>query len=384
MKNIVRRTQGLLEKGFKSPEHNESVLRQSSRWASSITWGLIATTGLSVSWLALAKTEEIAIVRGNLVPIGSVQEIQMPLGGIIEEILVKEGDSVKANDVLIRLDTESTKQQYQSRNKSLEDKKLQLELKKIELKQFERQNSDILITLENKLEYEKDILNRFESLAAAGASSELQKIQQMSKVVETEGRIRETKIDGLRQVSILKQNIQLLKIEISSLESKLTDARMTLRYQELRAPVDGIIFDLQPKGRGYTGQTSETLMKVVPLNALEAKVEIPSSDIGFVRTGMNADLSIDSFPASDFGVLEGKITRIGSDALPPEPSEQKAEYRYPAVIALSDQFLKTKNNTKLDLQPGMSLTANIKLLKVSYLQLLLGSFKDKTDSLKEI
>ena len=90
---------------------------------------------------------------------------------------------------------------------------------------------------------------------------------------------------------------------------------MTLRYQVLRAPVGGLVFDLQPTGRGFTGQSSETLMKIVPPNALEAKVEIPSSDIGFVREGMNVDISIDSFPATDFGVLEGSVERLGSDAL---------------------------------------------------------------------
>ena len=55
----------------------------------------------------------------------------------------------------------------------------------------------------------------------------------------------------------------------------------------------------------------------------EAKVEIPSGDIGFVRAGIGADISIDSFPATDFGVLEGKVQKLGSDALPPEPSKQQ-------------------------------------------------------------
>ena len=125
-------------------------------------------------------------------------------------------------------------------------------------------------------------------------------------------------------------------------------------------------------------------MKIVPTNALEAKVEIPSSDIGFVRNGMQVDLSIDSFPATDFGVLHGIVNHLGSDALPPEPSKRKLEYRYPAVISLKSQMLKQKNGKNLLLQPGMSLTANIKLRKVSYLQLLLGSFRDKTDSLREL
>ena len=159
---------------------------------------------------------------------------------------------------------------------------------------------------------------------------------------------------------------------------------MTLRYQALRSPVDGVVFDLKPKGPGYSAQSTETVMKIVPFNALEARVEIPSGDIGFVRTGMDADVSIDSFPATDFGVLEGTVRQVGSDALPPDPAKQQSEYRYPAKIQLASQQLKLKSGQQLPLQPGMSLTANIKLRKVSYLQMLLGGFQDKADSLRRI
>ena len=125
-------------------------------------------------------------------------------------------------------------------------------------------------------------------------------------------------------------------------------------------------------------------MKVVPFNDLQARVEIPSSDIGFVRLGQKADISIDSFPATDFGVLEGSVERIGSDALPPDRMNNQGGYRFPANIALSAQQLKLRSGRTLPLQVGMSLTANIKLRKVSYMQLLLGGFKDKADSLREI
>ena len=59
-------------------------------------------------------------------------------------------------------------------------------------------------------------------------------------------------------------------------------------------------------------------------------------------------------------------------------------YRYPAKIALERQTLTLKTGTELVLQPGMSLNANIKLRKVSYLQLILGSFKDKAESLRQL
>ena len=99
---------------------------------------------------------------------------------------------------------------------------------------------------------------------------------------------------------------------------------------------------------------------------------------------MPADLSIDSFPATDFGVLEGEVKSIGSDALPPSQQNNRSEYRYPAMVQLSSQQLKLKGGEQLPLQVGMSLTSSIKLRKVSYLQLLLGTFEDKVDSLRQL
>ena len=75
--------------------------------------------------------------------------------------------------------------------------------------------------------------------------------------------------------------------------------------------------------------------------------------------------------------------KIGSDALPPSQLEQRTEYKYPATIELKEQIFKLKNGSTLPLQVGMSLSANIKLRKVSYLQLLFISFEKKTDSLKK-
>ena len=55
---------------------------------------LIGTATFAVAWLAIAKTDEIVSVTGKLEPLGSVQEIQMPTGGIASKILVKDGDEV--------------------------------------------------------------------------------------------------------------------------------------------------------------------------------------------------------------------------------------------------------------------------------------------------
>ena len=381
---LLKRVQDLIEQRAGAVSHDEAVLQQSNFWVRSITWGLIGTTSFGVAWLALAKTDEIVVAVGTLQPIGSVKEIQMPLGGIASEILVNDGDRVKAGEALMRLDTEASNQKRESLEDSLQLKEQQLSLKQEELRRYIRLNEDTVETLSKKVAFEKEILDRYERLSKVGATAELQYLQQRNTVQETEGRLRENKLDGLRQQAILGQDVQRLKSEIARIQAELTEILVTLRYQELRSPVNGVVFDLKPTGPGYSAQTTETVMKIVPFNALEAKVEIPSSDIGFVRTGMPADISIDSFPATDFGVLAGTVSQLGSDALPPERGTQKTEYRYPAKIKLSAQKLELKNGQNLPLQPGMSLTANIKLRKVSYLQMLLGGFRDKADSLRRL
>ena len=71
----------------------------------------------------------------------------------------------------------------------------------------------------------------------------------------------------------------------------------------------------------------------------------------------------------DLGFIHDRIY----DALLPVPS-QGLGYRFPAEITLNTQFIELKSGQKLSLQAGMSLTANIKLRKVSYLKLLLNKF----------
>ena len=376
--------QNALEKAVKSSDHDESVLQQPKHWMRAITWGLIGTTAFGVAWLCLAKTEEIVVATGKLDPLGAVKEIQMPVGGIADEILVEDGDRVTAGQVVMRLDTESSSQQLKSHIQSIALKEQQLRLKLEELRRYQQLNDETISMLNKNLKLELEILSRYEDLAKQGASSELQFLQQRNKVQEVQGQLNQNKVEGLRQAAILNQAVQQMKSELSDLQAKRTEAEVTLKYQALRSPVTGVVFDLKPRSTGYAAQGTETVMKIVPFDKLQANVEVPSRDIGFVRVGMPADISIDSFPATDFGVLEGTVKSVGSDALPPDQQKQRDEYRYPTTITLSSQQLKIKSGKQLPLQVGMSLTANIKLRKVTYLQLLLGNFQDKADSLREI
>jgi HlyD family secretion protein len=378
---LVRAAQNAIERRVQS-SHDQMGLQQSRVLARALTWTLIGCSGFGVLWLTFAQTEEVVVAPGKLEPIGDVKTIQVPVGGVLDEMLVKEGERVSKGQVLLRLDSETTKDREGSLQKTIAAKQQQLNLKEVELQRYLNLNDTEQSVLRQNLVLEKEILDRFAGLQRNGASAELQVLQQRNKVREVQGELAKTMMDRERQVAILQQAVQQLRGELADLQSKLTELRVNIRYQDIRSPVDGVVFDLKPTGPGFVAQGSEPVMKIVPYNNLKAKVEIDSSKIGFVTVGKPVDLSIDSFPSSDFGVLHGTVKRIGSDALPPD--QLKQTYRYPAEIELASQQLKVRSGKQLPLQVGMSLTANIKLRKVSYLQLLLGEFKDKAESLRQL
>jgi HlyD family secretion protein len=379
--SLVKATQNAIERRVKS-SHDEMALQQSRFLARTISWALVGTTAAGVAWLAFAKTDEVVMAPGKLQPIGDVKTVQMPVGGVLDKMLVKEGQHVSKGQVLLRLDNEATLDRRKAIEESIGSKREQLALKQLELQRYLNLNDTEQQVLQRNLELERQILERLEQLQKSGAAAELQYLEQRNKVREVEGEIQKVQVDRKRQTAILQQSIAQINGELSDLRSKLTELSVNIRYQDVRSPVDGVVFDLKPTGPGFVAQGSEPVMKIVPFKDLEAKVEIESSDIGFVEVGKLAEISIDSFPASDFGVLQGRLESIGSDALAPD--ERKTTYRFPATIALDSQQFRLKSGQLLPLQVGMSLTANIKLRKVTYLQLLLGEFKDKADSLKRL
>ena len=373
---------------------DESILQQGRFWIRTVTWTLVGSSMFALAWLALARTEEIVVAPGQLEPIGSVQDIQMPVGGVADQIFVKEGDLVKAGQVLMKLDTEASEELHKSLEKTIKLKQEQLTLKQEEKRNTMQMNQEEVLMLESNLVLQSEILGRYKHLKEVGAFSEVQYLNQSNVVNETRGKLMQARAERLRQIALLDQQIAQLKSELADLNGRFVESKVTLRYQQLRSPVDGVVFELKPTSSGFTAQSTQTVMKVVPIASLEAKVEVPSSKIGFVQVPqgcpedlgvcMNADISIDSFPSSDFGVLKGKVTRIGSDALEPDPQKRRQELTFPVTIQLGEQQLRLKSGSALPLQVGMSLTANIKLRKVSYLQLLLGEFQDKAESLQRL
>jgi HlyD family secretion protein len=178
---------------------------------------------------------------------------------------------------------------------------------------------------------------------------------------------------------------------LTDIDNRLNQARITVQYQELRSPVDGVVFDLKAHTPGFVANASEPIMKIVPKDNLRAKLYIPNQDIGFVRNNflskkskneeVKVDIRIDSFNYSEYGDIKGNIAAIASDALP--PSEVRPFASFPVEVTLDSQTLKINKGTQdLALQSGMSVSANIKLRNRPIISLITDQFSKQVENLK--
>lgn len=382
MNSHIRELTSRFSQRFFKPSRTLGGTRITNTYARLLASTIIAFSSFSLLWLLLAKTDQIITVQGQLQPAGRTTKVQLPQGGIVKSIRVKEGEHVSKGQLLVELDNDALIARQKSLIKSLEDKKIQLRFKHAEIVSLVRSFNTKKLQLQEALALENDIQNRYKSLSKEGVVPLIQYLQQISKVKNLKLEILKSNQDFMQARSSMLQEIQGYNISMNEFTSQLREAEVLLRNQLIRSPVAGIIFDLKPSTGGFVGQSSEAIMEVVPQDQLIAKVDIPSADIGLVKLNQPVDINIDAFPSTDFGYIEGTLTKISSDSLPPD--EQKRFARFPSTITLENNSKFFDKNPGIALKAGMTLKANIKLRRVSYFSLIFTQFDNARKSIQKL
>ena len=169
--------------------------------------------------------------------------------------------------------------------------------------------------------------------------------------------------------------------QLAQLTNQISETMVTLQYQELKSPKDGIVFDLQASSPGYVVNTQNPILKIVPVDNLVARIFIQNKDIGFIKPGQSVKVRVDAFPYNEFGELTGSILSIGSDVL--EPDENFNYYRFPVTVSLAENFLIYKD-AQLPLLTGMSINANIVLRQRPVISIFTQKILPFWDSLEKL
>lgn len=291
-------------------------------------------------------------------------------------------------------------------------------ISQIEQSKHQSDETDVRIaSTQDNLKMNLGILSNISGLAKQGAISQIQFLKQQEEVRNTQSQLDQliqqkarlqaeiiegqanltntvatSRKDWLTQIAendkrIAEIDSQLTKAivennkRIAESDSQISQTLMNLKYQEIKAPVAGTVFELKAHTPGFVASSTEPILKIVPTDKLVAKVYITNKDIGFVKQGMRVDVRIDSFPFSEFGDIKGKVVSIGSDALPPD--QLFPFYRFPVKVELDNQQLKV-SDTNLALQSGMGVNANIKIRDRTVMSIFTDMFSSSVESLKTL
>ena len=182
----------------------------------------------------------------------------------------------------------------------------------------------------------------------------------------------------------------------NGLTQDLIKAEQKTRLQLLTAPVDGMVQQLAIHTVGGVVTPAQSLLVIVPSDSrLEIEATVSNRDIGFVHTGQDAEIKIDTFNFTRYGLLHGQVLSVSQDAITHErqndrprelgtqndSSEPKGqELNYSAHISL-DRTKMRIDDRMVNLSPGMAVTVEIKTgsrMILSYLLSPLLRYRQET------
>ena len=337
------------------------VLRQTPVWAQSLAVLLASLGTIAVVGSFLFKIDEVVTVSGQLESVGGTVEVKTPAGGRVAKVLFKDGELVEQGQLLIVFDTREAMDEKVSLTSliSLEEEEMISRLGTIDSQKIVVQGR--LEVVKQKLTTKSSIVAELGKLVSVGGFQQLQYLEQKDQLQSDQIRLE------------AKKNINQMK-------TRLKTADLKLQYQTVLAPVSGIIFDPQAAQEGVL-DPGERILSIVPQGNLFAEVFVPNTDIGFVQSGQLAKIRVDAFPFTRYGELEGKVTQIAADSLPPDATN--SFYRFPLKMSLDRNYLENKG-AKISLHAGMSITANLKLREKRVISLVSDIFVDQTDSIKSL
>ncbi|MCB2080228.1 MAG: HlyD family type I secretion periplasmic adaptor subunit [Novosphingobium sp.] len=347
-----------------------------------VIYGIVAFIILTVSWSFFAELDQVSRAPGQIIPTGRIQVIQSTDGGQIEKILVREGDVVKKNQLLVEL--EDVKLQASVGEARGKVASLMSTMSRINAELFDRPLvfpsevraypefvanqtllynkrrqalNDQLTALRKMLGLMKQELDMNMPLLEQGDVSRADVLRLQRSVSDIESQI----------VNVRNKYVQDLQAEYTKTEEDLVTAREVLNQRsdalkdtKIYAPVNGIVKNIRLTTVGGVLRPSDEVMSIVPTgDELILECKMSPKDIAYVRVGQQASVKFDAYDASIYGSAFGDVSYISPDTLE-EQTNQGEQLYYRVHIKVDTSRMKPHlKDEKIEIQPGMTATAEI-------------------------
>ena len=341
---------------------------------------MYAVTGLFLIllvWAIFGKLDIIASAEGRLVPQTYVKIVQPADAGIVEEILVKEGQTVQAGQVLIRMDTRVAQADQKTIETDLALRSLQLRRIDAELAekpllrkaddpddlfhQIDAQYRDHRRSFEDASGQAKEALKKAQRDYEAGKEV-LAKLNEVTPILKAqsdsytdmgkEGYVPQVTVrDKQREYLEKARDLRAQEETVASLAAAVAQAgkqlsQISSKYRadlqnervdaegqyrklqqelvkqehksgllELKASQTGIVKDLATHTIGTVVSPGTVVLSLVPENEpLVAEVMVKNDDVGFVYPGQTVKVKLSAYPFQKYGMLDGEVIHVGPDA----------------------------------------------------------------------
>jgi adhesin transport system membrane fusion protein len=385
-----------------------SMLNKVTPIANILIYTVIAFFIIFLIWAWVSEIDVVVNARGKVIPSSRQKIIQSLDGGIVKQILVKEGDLVKKNQPVVILEDVRYKADYgQIYQKTLalramiarlnseldnkkdiqfpEDVKKNPELVKYETNLFNvRQQAyyDQLNNLEAGYNISKKSLSTYKEAYNSGIVSRIDYLKSQRMLAEEEQKILELKTkhwEEARTAFVQANN------DLSSYSEQLTGLHDKMTRTTLRSPVDGIVKKLNVNAQYEVVTSAMAIMEILPVeDTLLIQVHVQPSDIAFVHVGQAAIVQMTAYDYSIYGSLNGKVEYVSADAIQEEkPIPGELPSYYLVNIRTDKNYLGSPSH-KLPILPGMDTIARIITGKKRIIDYLMKPLvKAKEEALRE-
>jgi HlyD family secretion protein/adhesin transport system membrane fusion protein len=385
--------------------------------------------GLFALWAAITRVPEIAVAQGSIAPADPVAPVQHLEGGIVEAVLVADGEAVTAGAPLLRLAgaaAQAELDQLRVREAGLHFQSARLRAFLDDAPFVPEEGAFPLLAADQQAELEGRLRTRLDRALvlraqlgqrqadAAGLDAQLAGLARQHALQANELALRERLLEqGLTtRIAVLEVRRAVLAMEaelgrldaaaaaaqraIAEAEARLAEADSTARDEAARdisrinreraevegqlraayervgrltvlAPADGTVKGLVARSPGQVVQPGQVLMELVPQRApLVVEARLSPRDVGFARIGQPVTVKVQAFDYARYGTLDGQLAQISATTT----ADEHGQPWYAARITLAAQHV-GHAGTQHRLLPGMTVQADIVTGGKTLLQYLL-------------
>lgn len=364
-----------------------------------------------VVWAYNSPVEEVTRGNGNIIPSSREQVIQSLDPGIVTEIMVKEGDMVEKDQILMKLDdtrSSAVLRESEAKVENLEATVARLkaeaygtklsfpdsvspELRRREIAAYKARRQ-VMVDAINGLSQSKAALDREIAITAPlvseGYVSEVELLRMRRDSADLA-----TQISERRNRYKADANNELLQAESELAQSKENVAMRAdpVERSQIRAPMRGIVKGIKVTTIGGVVNAGEDIMQIVPVDdKLLVEAYIRPQDIAFIRAGQPALVKVSAYDYSIYGGLEGKVTLVGADTISNSMQNRANDLKldpnqvyYRVLVQTENNSLKDKNGKPMPIIPGMVATVDIKTGEKTIFQYLIKPITRMKQALSE-